>query len=120
MGRGKLLDDVAAAILGSFVSRNNDVDGYWALGLLRSLADATGVSEFRLDVLRGETEPGAPLPQLLSQEYHGALQRHLAVRRIQPARIVEAEIIVTFKCDQEGMARYTSYGDGAGGPRAVG
>lgn len=44
MTRRGELKDVALGVLGSFVSRNNDVDGYWCLGLLRALADAQRVS----------------------------------------------------------------------------
>ena len=38
MPRRKLLKSVASGFLGSFLSRNNDFDGYWALGLLYQLA----------------------------------------------------------------------------------
>ena len=35
MARRRHLKGVAAGLIGSFLSRNNDVDGWWALGLLR-------------------------------------------------------------------------------------
>ena len=55
-GRNKLRG-VAHAVLGSFISRNNDIDGYWALGLLRSFADTAGVAELRFDLVTGTAEP---------------------------------------------------------------
>ena len=36
---------------GSFFSRNNDVDGYWAIGKLHRMARDNGASEVRIDLL---------------------------------------------------------------------
>ena len=38
MPRSARLTNIANGLCGSFVSRNNDVEGYWAIGKLRLLA----------------------------------------------------------------------------------
>lgn len=46
--RSRKLQNIAQGIAGSFVSRNNDVDGYWAMGMLRALADRQGVDRLTI------------------------------------------------------------------------
>ena len=48
-GLRRLTNDV----LFSFVSRNNDVDGYWALGKLRAHAEASAVTVLSIDLFGG-------------------------------------------------------------------
>lgn len=114
MARGRL-EGVAAAVLSSFLSRNNDIDGYWALGLLRSFADATDVSELRLDVLNGNADPIDTLTLRVAQAYQAVLQRQLLLRGIPADRIARAEVVVSFDVEDAGIIPYTlpyaSYGE---------
>ena len=50
MASRKQLKNLACGIAGRFVSRNNDLDGYWALGLLYADATASGTREVHLDL----------------------------------------------------------------------
>lgn len=111
MASRKKWTDLAAAILGSFVSRNNDVNGYWALGLLRAQADIAASPGIRLDLLRGSVFPPSEVGLQVAQKYEQFLLRQVAVRRIARERIADATIGLTFGCDERGMTIYTSYGE---------
>jgi hypothetical protein len=108
-GRNKLRG-VAHAVLGSFVSRNNDIDGYWGLGLLRSFADSTGVAELCLDLGTGAVEPSGSLPLSICRTYQQILKDQLLRRRVA-ARVTRAEIRLVFNSPPTGMVRFVSYGD---------
>lgn len=53
MARRSVLKGVASDLLTSFVSRNNDIEGYWAIGKLCRLAKETNVTRIQIDLLRG-------------------------------------------------------------------
>jgi hypothetical protein len=63
MGSRRLFKSVARGVAEAFVSRNNDLDGWWAPGLLRRFANSPGFS-FRIDLLTGEmaTSDDGPVP----------------------------------------------------------
>jgi hypothetical protein len=108
--RGKL-EDVAAGILGSFVSRNNDVGGYWGLGLLRSLADRQRTSTLRLDLLGQGVEPSDRLIAAIAAKYREALQRQLARRGIAKDVVTEAEIQIDFNAEASIFSSLPTYGE---------
>lgn len=107
----KKLKDIAAALLGSFVSRNNDVDGYWALGQLRAPADAAGLTEVRLDLFPADAEPSGTLISRVTQVYSGMLERQLRRHRLHPNRILRAAMVLSFIEDDTNMGRFASYGE---------
>ena len=49
--RRKELKNIAGGIVGSFISRNNDIDGYWGLGILYRFANQRQVDMIQLDLL---------------------------------------------------------------------
>lgn len=55
----KRLTNIANGLCGSFISRNNDLDGYWAIGKLRSLADQHGQTTVVLDLLSSSVQPSS-------------------------------------------------------------
>lgn len=57
MPRRKQLKNVACGIARRFSSRNNDIDGYWALGLLYSTASAAATNSIRLDLMSETAVP---------------------------------------------------------------
>jgi len=91
--------DIAAAIAGSFTSRNNDVDGYWALGMLRSYADANNIERLRFDPMKGHVEPEDALLLRVAETYRRMLVRQLITRRIAIDAVVSAEVILSFDRD---------------------
>ena len=51
MSRRSELWHVARGVLTSFVSRNNDIDGYWGIGVLAKLAQQRGCLQLELHLL---------------------------------------------------------------------
>jgi len=93
--RGKLTA-VAAGLLGSFVSRNNDVDGYWALGQLRSLSDTLQVPQIRFDLMLGTAMPDGVISRRVAAAYREALLRQLRCRAISIERLSAARVLLDF------------------------
>ncbi|MCJ8335457.1 MAG: hypothetical protein MJH10_14620 [Epibacterium sp.] len=57
MARRLELKSVGYDLLGSFVSRNNNLDGYWALGKLQSELEATAEDRLLFDLKTGGRVP---------------------------------------------------------------
>ncbi|MCA0201293.1 MAG: hypothetical protein LCH56_10695 [Proteobacteria bacterium] len=57
MPRRREIAAIARNLALTFVSRNNDVDGYWAIGKLYSHALKAGVSELDIDLLNDSIAP---------------------------------------------------------------
>jgi hypothetical protein len=110
MTRRGQLTDVAAGLVGSFVSRNNDIGGYWALGLLRSLSDRVGVTLLRLDLRTASAEPADPTALDVARSYSAELQRHLGRRRIPNNVVIKAEINVQFLLSAQSLRSASTYG----------
>jgi hypothetical protein len=108
MGRRELLD-LAGAVAGSFVSRNNDVDGYWSLGLLRSYADSERLKSLRFNILNGHAEPPDPLLLRVAEAYRQVLARQLTIRRIANDVVLKAEIVLTFDRDAPNAPSAATY-----------
>ncbi len=109
MGRRELLD-VAGALAGSFVSRNNDANGYWSLGLLRSYADGNHVGPLRFDIANGGADPENDLLRRVAEAYRRALAKQLTTRRIAPEVVAKAEIVLTFDRDAPNAPSAATYG----------
>lgn len=77
-------------MLGSFVGRNNAIDGYWGIGVLcRELAES-GQAEMMLDL----TEPnGDPI----AIRWGGQLSVELKRRRMNPAWLAAATLRLAFE-----------------------
>ncbi len=92
------LQNVANGLLGTFVSRYNDIGGYWALGVLRSLVERGGVDRIEIDLLK--TTNGDPSIQLIARKYKEWLEKrlrevHILLEDMSIARI-EIEFLSTF------------------------
>jgi hypothetical protein len=96
MASYKRLNGSAAGLLGTFVSRYNDVDGYWALGVIYSEIDELGLSEVTFRLLDGDVVPNLKCVSLLSVKYHEAVIRLLMADGIDPDEIIRADITVRF------------------------
>jgi hypothetical protein len=110
LSRRNKLRGVALAVLGSFVSRNNDVDGYWGLGLLRSFADSAGVAELTMDLVTGAVDPNGSVLLSICHSYQQILKEQLLRSRVAE-RVAHAEIRLVFNSPATGMASFVSYGD---------
>lgn len=92
--RRSKLRNIANGLLGTFVSRNNDIDGYWGLGMLRSFADSKGVQQVTIDLLETNTRPH--FIESCKQHYRVWLWEALAKQSISIESLSTAQIKVSF------------------------
>ncbi len=109
MSRRELLD-VAGALAGSFVSRNNDVDGYWSLGLLRSYADSSDGGPLRFNIVDASAQPEDDLLVHVAKVYQQMLVQQLNARRIATEVVAKAVVILTFVRNLSNAPPATTYG----------
>jgi len=90
-------DSVARSTADAFASRNNDVDGWWAPGLLLD-ALSPGDSDYRIDLLTGNATPTPTDSRLISlgpawaAYFSWSIERHGLAKGITQA----AELVLTF------------------------
>lgn len=89
------LQDLAQGILGKFLSRNNSIQGYWALGLLFSQALEQNTCELTLNLLQPERHSSSA--QECAQMFHDYMIEQLYLRGFEPEPLKEAVVILTFK-----------------------
>jgi hypothetical protein len=94
------LRGVAAGLLGTFVSRNNDIDGYWALGILRKLAEANGLSEITFDLLP-ESEGFVPFTAKTEKQYRDWVLTNLVKQGVCRQDVRSVRIFLRFASFEE-------------------
>ena len=104
MARRKELKNIASGLIGSFNSRNNDVDGYWALGKLYRFANACNTDTVSIELISGWIKPQTDAFQSIVAVYRAMLTAQLRARGI-PIEWV-AEVIFTTKFNQAYQADY--------------
>ena len=67
--RRRTLKNIAYAIANRFLSRNNDINGYWALGICYAAAEAQGTDTVQLDLLDETTTPEFPESDRVVQQF---------------------------------------------------
>jgi len=92
----KRLTNIANGLCGSFVSRNNDLDGYWAIGKLRSLAEQHGQSMVVLDLLTSSAQPSSAQCSDVFERYCRLLATLAERSRIPFTDITAARIVLDF------------------------
>jgi hypothetical protein len=92
----KRLTNIANGLCGSFISRNNDLDGHWAIGKLRSLADQHGQTTVVLDLLTSSTQPSSAQCSDVFERYCQLLATLAECSRIPFADIIAARIVLDF------------------------
>jgi hypothetical protein len=96
MSRGARLTNIASGLCGSFVSRNNDLDGYWSIGKLRSLADRYGRTTVLIDVLTSSIHPSSSEFAPLLANYRSLLAKLADISGSQLDEITAAHIKLDF------------------------
>jgi hypothetical protein len=98
MPRRSELRCVAHGVLGSFVSRGNDHEGYWALGLLYRLALDASSLEFSLALVGDADDLQEPaLCAALRAKYRDMLINRMRARSLPVSWIQAAHITVLFE-----------------------
>jgi len=92
----KRLTNIANGLCGSFISRNNDLNGYWAIGKLRSLADQHRQTTVVLDLLTSSAQPSSAQCSDVFERYCRLLATLAERSRIPFADITVARIVLDF------------------------
>jgi len=96
VARRKELKNIASGLYGSFISRNNDVDGYWGVGKLCLLAQQHGTHTVRLDLMAHSISPQSTEFVKLVAGYYAILKKHLESRHIPNTWVTSAAIELDF------------------------
>lgn len=106
------LNNLACGIAGKFVSRNNDIDGYWALGLLYTVADTAGTKKVHLDLISKKSIPSFKYPDRLVSHYSEYMQHQLAKFKLE-GYVVAATIDIEFNVEPQphDLLRKSTWGD---------
>ncbi|MCF6252785.1 MAG: hypothetical protein L3J75_16185 [Methylococcaceae bacterium] len=97
MARRKELKNIAAGLYGSFISRNNDVAGYWGIGKLCLLAEKQQTSGVCINLLEDKMSPKCGEFNNLLSGYKEKLNKYLRSKDISESWVVSAEIHLNFK-----------------------
>ncbi len=96
MARRKELGSIASGIIGSFNSRNNDVDGYWGVGKLCSFAYEQLTQVVQIEILSEVINPKTEQFNSLLIHYQNILKSHLAKRNIPIKWLKNVTITISF------------------------
>lgn len=97
MARRKELKNIAAGLYGSFISRYNDVGGYWGVGKLCLLAQQHDTHTVHLDLMAQSISPRSTEFAKLVAGYYAMLKKHLESRHIPSTWTTSAAIELDFK-----------------------
>ena len=96
MCRGAHLTNIASGLCGSFASRNNDLDGYWSIGKLRSLAEQYARTTVMLDLLKSSIHPPSSAFAPVLARYRHLLVKLADLSRIRIEEVTVARITLDF------------------------
>ena len=97
MPRRRVMKGIADGLLGTFVSRNNDMHGYWGLGVLRRYSEKKKGSEIIIDLLDPKLPFFSRSPVLNAKTKYGLwLRDSLTKAGLAPSRVKQAQIKLRF------------------------
>ncbi|MGN6228101.1 MAG: hypothetical protein ACTHNM_11770 [Dyella sp.] len=96
MPGSRALAGIVSGLVETFVSRNNDVSGYWGIGQLRKEIEDQGCHAAELDLLAGQVDQAPPIVSTLIARYGAYLSASLARDGFSPTHVVEAKISIEF------------------------
>lgn len=100
---------IGLGVLGSFVSRNNDVDGYWALGKICSLLLANNTSKASVDLINKVIDPASAEFDSMLKQYSEKLYTIMSKFGFEKETAIRAEIQLTLSpADQYPLAYPTT------------
>lgn len=106
MPRSARLKNIASGLCGSFISRNNDVDGYWLIGKLRLLAQQQGRDAVSLDLLALSMQPSSPEFAAVLACYARLLDKLARCSHVPIDQITAALITIDFAPEPWPRPRY--------------
>lgn len=110
MARRKELKNIAQGLVSSFVSRNNDYDGYWELAKLYDLAIKNNGSEIAIDLLESKIYPYSssfsPLVHLWQSKFLSIINsRSIPISWVNSAKIY-AQFNLDYKAELHSWGTY--------------
>ncbi len=97
MTRRKVLKGIAKAIVGSFVSRKNDLNGYWGMGMLCPLAQNLGTSLITINLVGNNKEvESSPIVKPIAERYSSMLLDILVKATVNPSWVQQAVVAIEF------------------------
>nr|WP_087025369.1 hypothetical protein [Thaumasiovibrio subtropicus] len=106
MGCRRELGSIASGIIGSFCSRNNDVDGYWGIGKLHKHVDLFESKVVSIDLLSQTIAPYDPSFELMVKHYSEMLQKLVAKRELRPNWLRAVHVRIEFDVTNEHYDHY--------------
>lgn len=86
---------ITAGLLSKFLTRYNDIDGYWALGVLYTEARGFG-SRVEIDMLHGRAQPDLPACMSVARSWAVNLREALGRHGIAPDALAAVTISLEF------------------------
>jgi hypothetical protein len=96
MTRRRELRGISGGLVNSFVSRNNDVGGYWAIGMLCSHSLQTGAKELSMNLLTKRISPSSPEFGPILDKYAAWFAASLEKQQFSLQVITAAEVRLSF------------------------
>jgi hypothetical protein len=93
--RYRYIKGIAYSLLSNFVSRNNDLDGYWAIGKFYQMALERGILEIDFDLLSSDAT------DLTTRYYHLKLLGYLDRWQLPHSLVAKANIKLLFEGEIE-------------------
>lgn len=92
------MNHVAAGLLASFYSRRNELEGFWALGMLYQEVQSDPY-HLKLDLLARTATSSGHNAALIATRYADYLQRALSKKNLRVEDLHEATVAVQFKAE---------------------
>lgn len=96
MPKSRYLKNIANGLCGAFTSRNNELDGYWAIGKLRSLAGQHEQGTISIDLLAQSIQPPSHEFSPMLARYRHLLARLAGLSGTRLDDITAARIMIDF------------------------
>jgi hypothetical protein len=110
LAKRRQLKEVAAALNEALHRRDNDVDGYWAIGVLCRHAQVHGVASVRLDLISQTMQPEDSRFAMLLAGYHASLRRRLSQRGLSVQWVSAACVEIAFDREDPTQGRALTRG----------
>ena len=104
MPSSRVLKSIASGLVGTFVSRNNDVSGYWGIGQIQREIEGLLDKVVELDLLHGKAAPEGPIARELIAHYSAYLFASLAREGFAASEVTAAKVLVEFGTFGEAQA----------------
>jgi hypothetical protein len=103
--RRRELSGIAGGLVNSFVSRNNEIGGYWAIGKLCSHSLQTGAQALSIDLLAKRINPSGLEFGPMLDKYGAWVTDALQKQQFSPQVITAAEVRLSFDA-QSGLGHF--------------